>query len=240
MERSKKPWLLGLALFLLAVTIGLWLNDWFIKKPFSKFVISPQSENHAKDHPLVPHPILDEQNTETTENNKSLNTKPTPKSFMQNQGNMAGDTDFRFKKEDYMNSEVTKKPDDEDPDFFETEYDMDFIQQQQALSDAQKKINANMGKIVQAQDKVNSKLNLDLQQYKMTETQTERFAIKLQFPDQNEAMKLKLNYREAPNFGASNQIPEPILPEVKKEEHFIEIERSKTSESPWNTFNRQY
>lgn len=152
----------------------------------------------------------------------------------------AGDQALLYDKKEFSgNSKLDIRNDDDGEDFFETKYDIEALVQKNSISDGEKSFNENMARVLEAQRKINPEQNSlgDLNRYRVDQRETQRFGIKLQLPEQNDPMQLKLQYREAPNFGASAHVPELILPAVKSEPGFVEVERSKTSESPWNNFD---
>lgn len=153
----------------------------------------------------------------------------------------AEDKALLFEKSEFTDENAKKKEEDSGEDFFETEFDLDHLVKKSEQTDGEKAFAENMNKIIEAQGKLNPAQDSlsDLNRYKLENKDTRRFGIQLHLPESNDPMKLKLHYREAPEFGASSaNVPELILPEVKKDEpSFIEVERTRTSESPWNNFD---
>lgn len=260
MER-KKELLRLIAAFILALTLGFVLSEWMNQN----LAGTPWDTGRATDdRPLNPLPFdqSDEgaphDNTHQTPDEAPSPTRPlirpepkkliTQSPVITTAQNTSGASPTALSPQDKAllldkneftdNEKPVEKEDDEN--FFETEFDLDHLVHKSEQSDAEKAFAENMGRILEAQNKLQPSQDSlsDLNRYRVDHSDTQRFAIKLQLPDSDkESLQLKLQYREAPQFGASQELPELILPQVQAEEEgFIKVERSRTSESPWSNF----
>ncbi len=255
MERKKELFRLAIA-FMLALTLGFWLSDWMNTHFGETLRDTGRTTDKA---PLNTLPFDEDQSLPAENAEEPSQTRPLKKSEPKKlivqaapitTSSIQGITPLSPQdkallkdKGEFMDNETPiKKEEDSGEDFFDTKYDLGHLVDKSLQSKSEQAFRENMGKIIEAQSKLNPTQDSlsDLNRYQLNNPNTQRFAIKLQLPesDSREQMQLKFQYREAPQFGASAQMPELILPQVTPaEEGFFKVERSKTSESPWNNFD---
>ena len=73
--------------------------------------------------------------------------------------------------------------------------------------------------------------------YNTLQNRTRRFPIKIEFPEPHRGLKFKLQYRQPPKFGEKKSVQPRFLQAKTSEQAVFSIEKSVTSESPWNTFS---
>ena len=73
--------------------------------------------------------------------------------------------------------------------------------------------------------------------YNRLQEQTRRFSIKIELPEPHRGIKFKLQYRQPPKFGEKKSPQPHFLKTQNSNQATFSIEKSITSESPWNHFN---
>ncbi len=79
-------------------------------------------------------------------------------------------------------------------------------------------------------------LNLPDSKFRSQQNDMERFALKIELPSENVGTKVKLQYREPPNFGKA-KLPEPISLETQADDSTFSIQKTTATESPWDNFS---
>lgn len=250
MERQRKELLRLCAAFIFAITLGVLLSQWMLKSPLNPYVFeneavpseSAPTQEEAVTEPSTPEEApapADTRPLKKQEFRKAsrLAKRLKPKKFLPDHNRP------RFTKADYdLEASADGTGIEDAENFFGTVYDTKELEEKQALSDAEKSFTANMAKMLEAQNHLQVEENslADMNSFRVNYKEMQRFGLKFSFPEQNDPARLTFQYREAPDFGTGSRVPEPILPKVTpKASGFIGVEKSKTSESPWNNFDQR-
>lgn len=155
-----------------------------------------------------------------SQNDISKKTKPLQKEKFLKVHKISSE-DIRFSKEDYEGQ--IKHPPTTPTMALEANWEKNVLESKSIVEKSLQKASLVQGQALPT--------NYDIQQKNM-----ERFAIKIELPDANEGTKVKLQYREPPDFGKST-LPQPILPKTTPSDAVFSIEKTKTTESPWDNFS---